>query len=497
MTNSITSFIDGKLLDPTGASGHSVYNPAMGAVSAEVHFASATDIDTALNSAANAFHTWAGQTPIARSRVLFRFKTLLEQHSEEISALLTAEHGKVLDDARGEVQRALELIEHCCGMPRLLQGQYSSQVGTHVDCYTLRQPLGVCVGITPFNFPVMISAWMCIPAIACGNTFILKPSEKTPSTVIRFAELLSEAGLPAGVLNVVQGDKTAVNQLITDRRVSAVSCVGSTAVAEYIYKTAISHGKRAQAFGGAKNHALVMADADIDDTVNALLGAAYGAAGERCMAISVAMAEDRIADDLIAALKERIPNLAINSGLVENTDMGPLISAEHRDRVISYIELGLQEGAELVVDGRNLNMDTLAPGFFLGATLFDRVTPKMRIYQEEIFGPVLCVMRVNDYQSAVNYINQHEYGNGVAIFTQNGGIARAFAHEVQVGMVGINVPIPVPVAYHSFGGWKRSIFGDSALHGDESMRFYTRAKSVTTRWPKSTLQAHFHMPVSG
>lgn len=476
---------------------HSViYNPATGQPVKHVQHADPEQQDRVANLALHAFPTWSALPPSKRAQIFFRFKALLETHLDELAHLITAEHGKIISDAQGEVLRAIELVEHYCAIAQLLRGTHSLAVGTNIDCYSVRQPLGVCVGIAPFNFPVMITAWLAIPAIACGNTFIIKPSEQNPSAVIRFAELLTEAGLPDHVFNIIQGDKAVVNRLITHPRINAVNCVGSTPVAEHIYHTAIAHNKRAQAFGGAKNHAIVMPDAPIDNTITALLGAGFGAAGERCMAISVIVAVgDTVADQLKAGLTQAITQLTIGAGEQTNADMGPLISAAHRQRVIDYIAAGIDAGATLVVDGRSPPPATPTEGFFLGATLFDHVTPDMTIYQDEIFGPVLCIVRVNDYEEALNLVNQHECGNGVALFTQHGGIARDFAAQVQVGMVGINVPIPVPVAYHPFGGWKRSVFGDVHLHGDEGVRFYTKTKSVTSQWPQhDAITAPFAMP---
>jgi malonate-semialdehyde dehydrogenase (acetylating)/methylmalonate-semialdehyde dehydrogenase len=426
---------------------------------------------------------------------MFRFKELLEQHADELVELITREHGKVLSDARGELTRGIEVVEFACGIPHLLKGEHSQNVGTDVDSWSMQQPLGVCAGITPFNFPAMVPMWMFPVAIACGNTFVLKPSEKDPSCPMRVAELFREAGLPDGVFNVVNGDKEAVDTLLTDPRVQAVSFVGSTPIAEYIYSTASAHGKRVQALGGAKNHMVVMPDADLDQAVNALMGAAYGSAGERCMAISVAVAVGDIADKLVAALKPKVEALKVGPGTDADAEMGPLVSKEHCDKVKGYIDLGEEEGASLVVDGRSLSVAGHENGYFLGGTLFDDVTPDMRIYQEEIFGPVLVVVRVPDFDTAVKFINEHEFGNGTAIFTRDGDAARQFTHNIQVGMVGVNVPIPVPMAYHSFGGWKRSLFGAHHMHGPDGIRFYTRMKTITSRWPTGIRgDAEFVMP---
>ena len=485
MSKVIKHFIAGALTADKNNSMGDIYNPATGKITAHVSFANPSEVEAAIDSAKQSFPNWSSMTPLKRARVIFKFKELLEKNTDRLAKLLTAEHGKVLDDARGEVLRAIELTEFSCGMPYLLKGSYSENVGTGIDSYTIRQPLGICVGVTPFNFPVMISTWMLIPAIACGNTFVLKPSEKDPSAVILLAELMQEAGLPDGVLNILNGDKEVVNALITHPDVKAVSCVGSTPVAESIYKTAIDHGKRAHTFGGAKNHCLLMPDADREDAIDAIVGAAYGAAGERCMALSVVVTiGDQVADALINALKEKVPHLKIAPGTEKNAHMGPLITEEHKQRVKSYVNLGVTEGAELVVDGRDFILKRHEKGFFMGGCLFDKVQPSMRIYQEEIFGPVLLVVRAPDFEAAINLVNQHPYGNGATIFTRDGDTARQFASRVNVGMVGINVPIPVPVAYHSFGGWKRSFFGDTHMHSSESMRFYTQAKTVTSRWPK-------------
>lgn len=494
MSEIIEQFINGQLCsDSKSTELHPIYDPALGEKVREVRFAGATEIDTAVKAAHKAYQSWKKVTPLKRARIIFKFKELLEQHQDELARLLTNEHGKVLDDARGEVMRAIELAEYLCGIPTLLKGSYSQNVGSEIDCYTIRQPLGVCVGITPFNFPVMIGCWMFIPAIACGNAFVLKPSEKDPSAPMLLAKLMQQAGLPNGVLNVVHGDKRVVDQLITHVDVRAVSCVGSSAVAKYIYQTAIMNGKRAHTFGGAKNHCVVMSDCDIDEAANAVLGAAYGAAGERCMAVSVAVAVgDDVANALVAQLKKGIPTLKIGRGVDSGVDIGPLVTKEHWRRIKSYIDLGIEEGAELVVDGRNY---TQANGFFMAPSLFDRVQPSMRIYQEEIFGPVLVIMRVQTLAEAIELINKHAYANGTAIFTNHGELARRFADEIEVGMVGINVPIPVPVAYHTFGGWKNSSFGDLHMHGMESISFYTHSKSITVRWPRQQVaEINYHMP---
>jgi malonate-semialdehyde dehydrogenase (acetylating)/methylmalonate-semialdehyde dehydrogenase len=482
-------FINGCITTPDSPRLGPVYNPATGDVTAQVCLASAAETEAAIAAAQAAFPAWAATPPLQRARVLFRFKSLLDEHATELAQIITREHGKVLSDARGEVTRGIEVVEFACGIPHLLKGEFSDSVGTNIDSWSLRQPLGVCAGITPFNFPAMVPLWMFPIALACGNTFVLKPSEKDPSCSLRLAELLTEAGLPAGVFNVVNGDRVAVDTLLTDTRVAGFSFVGSTPIARYIYETAARCGKRVQALGGAKNHAVVMPDADPELTAQSLIGAAYGSAGERCMAISVAVCVGNAGDPLVGALRKQIESLRIGNGTGQ-VDMGPLITADHRRRVSEYLATGLNEGARLVVDGRKASLP--AQGFFLGASLFDHVRPNMRIYREEIFGPVLCVVRVNTYEEALRLVNTHEFGNGTAIFTNDGGIARRFCHEVQAGMVGVNVPIPVPMAFHSFGGWKQSLFGDMHIHGPDGVRFYTRLKTVTARW--HAMKADFTMP---
>jgi malonate-semialdehyde dehydrogenase (acetylating)/methylmalonate-semialdehyde dehydrogenase len=480
-----------------GASGRDgpVFDPATGEQKGRVAFASAEETRRAIASAASALAAWSATPPLQRARVMFRFKALLEDHAPELARLLTAEHGKVLSDARGELTRGMEVVEFACGVPHLLKGEFTENVGTAVDSWSVRQPVGVCAGVTPFNFPAMVPMWMFPPAIACGNTFVLKPSEKDPSVPLRLAELLKEAGLPDGVFNVVNGDREAVDTLLKDPRVAAVSFVGSTPVAEYIYRTASAHGKRVQALGGAKNHMVVMPDADIGNAASALVGAAYGSAGERCMAISVAVAVGEAADRLVDELARQADKLRVAAGTDASADMGPLVTREHLERVRGYVQLGLDEGASLVVDGRSLEVPGHERGFFIGPCLFDRVEPSMRIYREEIFGPVLVVVRRADLASAMQLVNDHEFGNGAAIFTASGQAARAFAQGVQAGMVGVNVPIPVPMAFHSFGGWKRSLFGPLHVHGPDGIRFYTRLKTVTSRWPSSQREgAQFVMP---
>ncbi|WP_028671328.1 CoA-acylating methylmalonate-semialdehyde dehydrogenase [Saccharospirillum impatiens] len=489
----ITHFINGATTAPSKRSGP-VFNPALGEQSAEVSLASSAEVDGAIQAAKTAFIDWSATTPLNRSRILFRFKMLLEERLDELARVISAEHGKVFEDARGEVVRGMEVVEFACGIPHLLKGEMTEQVGRGVDAWTVNQPLGVVAGISPFNFPAMVPMWMWPVAIACGNTFIMKPSEKDPSAPLLVAEWLKEAGLPDGVFNVVNGDKEAVDVLLTHPAIQAVSFVGSTPIAEYIYSTASAHGKRVQALGGAKNHLVVMPDADIDGAVNALTGAAFGSAGERCMAISVAVAVGDIADELVDKLAEKARTLKIGNGAEKGLDMGPLVTREHLAKVTGYVDAGVKEGATLVVDGRGHKVPGHEAGYFIGGCLFDHVTPDMSIYQEEIFGPVLCVVRVPDYVSAVKLINAHEYGNGTSIYTRSGGAARQFTHDIQVGMVGVNVPIPVPMAFHSFGGWKRSLFGGSHMHGMEGVRFYTRRKAVTARWPVGDMGADFVMP---
>jgi malonate-semialdehyde dehydrogenase (acetylating)/methylmalonate-semialdehyde dehydrogenase len=482
-----------------GTSGRTgpVHDPALGERIREVALADAREVDRAVRAARAAQPDWQATPPIRRARIMFAFKALLEAHTDELAGLVTAEHGKTLADAKGSIARGLEVVEFACGIPQLLKGEFSAEVGAGVDLASFRQPVGVCVGITPFNFPEMIPLWMFPVALACGNSFVLKPSEKDPSAPLRLVELAHEAGVPPGVLNVVNGDKEAVDALLTHPDVAAVSFVGATKTAESIYTTACAHGKRCQALGGAKNHMVVMPDADLDQATDALVGAGYGSAGERCMAVSVAVAVgDQVGDALVDRLAPRVRQLKIGPGTDPEVEMGPLVTAEHRDKVKGYVDLGVAEGAKLVVDGRDFQMQGYEHGYFLGGCLFDEVTPEMRIYHEEIFGPVLSVVRVPDYDTAVKLVNDHEYGNGTAIFTRDGDAARTFTQDVQVGMVGVNVPIPVPVAYHSFGGWKRSLFGDHHVHGMEGVRFYTRQKAVSTRWPTGVRAgSEFAMPL--
>ena len=491
----IDHFINGRRVAGSSGRHGEVFNPANGAVEKHVPLADEAEVEAAIAAAKAAFPGWSETPPLKRARVMFRFKQLLDQHHDELARLITLEHGKVLSDAHGEVTRGIEIVEFACGIPQLLKGDYTEQIGGGIDNWSMRQALGVVAGITPFNFPVMVPMWMFPVALACGNTFILKPSERDPSASVRLAELLHEAGLPAGVFNVVHGDKSAVDVLLTHPDIDALSFVGSTPIAERIYAEGTRHGKRVQALGGAKNHLIAMPDADLDQVVDALMGAAYGSAGERCMAISVAVAVGSIADSLVAKLAERVKLLKIGSGMEPDSEMGPLITAVHRDKVEGYIASGVAEGATLVVDGREQHH--AKPGFFTGGTLFDHVLPEMKIYREEIFGPVLAVVRVADFASAVKLVNQHEFGNGVALFTSDGGTARAFARQIKVGMVGVNVPIPVPMAWHSFGGWKRSLFGDTHAYGEEGIKFYTRYKSIMQRWSATIGKgAEFTMPVA-
>ncbi|WP_223553819.1 CoA-acylating methylmalonate-semialdehyde dehydrogenase [Pseudomonas sp. BF-R-01] len=490
-------YIDGQVQDSGSERFSNVFNPATGSVQARVGLASQKTVDQAVASALKAFPAWSEQSSLRRSRVMFKFKELLDRHHDELAEIISREHGKVFSDAKGEVTRGIEIVEYACGAPNLLKTEFSDNIGGGIDNWNLRQPLGVCAGVTPFNFPVMVPLWMIPLALVTGNCFILKPSERDPSASLLMARLLTEAGLPDGVFNVVQGDKTAVDALLQHPDIEAISFVGSTPIAEYIHQQATSRGKRVQALGGAKNHMIVMPDADLDQAADALIGAAYGSAGERCMAISIAVAVGDVGDRLIAKLLPRIDQLKVGNGLQGDTDMGPLVTAEHKAKVEGFIDQGVAQGAHLIVDGRNFKVPGAENGFFVGATLFDNVTTGMSIYQQEIFGPVLGIVRVPDFASAVALINAHEFGNGVSCFTSDGGIARAFARSIKVGMVGINVPIPVPMAWHSFGGWKRSLFGDHHAYGEEGIRFYSRYKSVMQRWPDSIAKGpEFSMPTA-
>jgi malonate-semialdehyde dehydrogenase (acetylating) / methylmalonate-semialdehyde dehydrogenase len=487
-------WINGKPLSPSGRCGE-VFNPATGQVARQVPFCNEEWIGKAVKAAADAFPEWRDTPPLRRARVMQEFLSLLKKNQKALAAIVTQEHGKTLPDAMGSVQRGIEVVEFACGIPHLLKGEYAENVGTQVDTHSVRQPVGVCAGITPFNFPVMVPLWMFPMAIACGNTFILKPSEKVPSASVRMAELFKEAGLPDGVLNVVHGDKVAVDALLSHSEVKAISFVGSTPIAKYIYETCAKTGKRVQALGGAKNHAVVLPDADLEFTADALIGAAYGSAGERCMAISAVVAVGAAGDPLVKLLEKKAKAIKVGAGDKEGVDMGPLVTREHRDKVLGFVEKGIAEGARVVLDGRASGMKE---GFYLGTTLFDHVTPQMEVYKNEIFGPVLVVLRAGSLEEAIALINKNPYANGTAIFTESGGAARRFAAEIQVGMVGINVPIPVPVAFYSFGGWKSSLFGDLHVHGTESVKFYTRTKAITTRWPhQDTPAPGFNMPTLG
>jgi malonate-semialdehyde dehydrogenase (acetylating) / methylmalonate-semialdehyde dehydrogenase len=503
-TIEVGHFINGRAVPSTSGRRQPVYNPATGAVARQVALGSVDEVNAAVASAKAAFPGWADTPPIRRARVLNNFLQLLNQHRDTLAAMLTAEHGKVFTDAQGEVTRGIDIVEFACGIPQLLKGDFTDQVSTGIDNWTLRQPLGVVAGITPFNFPCMVPMWMFPVALACGNSFILKPSERDPSCSLFMAELLKQAGLPDGVFNVVQGDKVAVDALLTHPDVKALSFVGSTPIAQYIFETGAHHGKRVQALGGAKNHMVVMPDADIEQAVDGLIGAGYGSAGERCMAISVAVLVGDVADKIVPKLAERAKTLKIKNGMELDAEMGPIVTKQALERIEGYIGLGVEEGAKLVVDGR-VDAQTGKPfkvkghegGFFTGGTLFDHVKPGMRIYKEEIFGPVLSCVRVKDLAEAVKLVNEHEYGNGVACYTSDGNVAREFSRQVQVGMVGINVPIPVPMAWHGFGGWKRSLFGDMHAYGEEGVRFYTKQKSIMQRWPASIAKgAEFVMPTA-
>ncbi len=494
---SIGHFVNGK--EQAGTSGRfgDIYNPATGEVQARVAFASKAEMRQAVETARKVFPEWSAINPQRRARVMFAFKALVEKNMDQLARMLSDEHGKVIADSKGDIQRGLEVIEFACGIPHLMKGEYTEGAGPSIDIYSMRQALGVVAGITPFNFPAMIPMWMFGVAIACGNTFICKPSEKDPSVPMRLAELMMEAGAPAGVLQVVNGDKEAVDAILTDPDIQAVSFVGSSAIAHYVYSTGTAHGKRVQAMGGAKNHAIIMPDADLDQVTNELIGAGYGSAGERCMAISVAVpVGEKTAEALVSKLKPRVESLRVGIPTDPDADYGPLVTAQHRDKVKAYIDQGVAEGAKLLVDGRNFKLQGYENGYYLGGSLFDHVTPGMKTYEDEIFGPVLQIARAKDFDQAIALPSKHQYGNGVAIFTRDGDAAREFASKVKIGMVGINVPIPVPLAYHTFGGWKRSAFGDVNQHGPEGVRFWTRVKTVTQRWPKGGVRenASFVIP---
>ncbi len=493
--NLIKHFVGGKVISGNSERKGKIFNPATGEQESEVYLASKADLDSVVEIAQKAFKTWSLNPPLQRARIMFKFKELIEKNFDELAKLIVSEHGKVYEDAKGSLIRGLEVVEFACGIPHLLKGEFSENVGTNVDSYSMRQPLGVAAGITPFNFPAMVPMWMFPLAIACGNSFILKPSEKDPSCPMKLAELLHEAGLPEGVFNVVNGDKEVVDAILTNQNIKAVSFVGSTPIAKYIYENAAKNEKRVQALGGAKNHLVVMPDCDLDSAVNGLMGAAYGSAGERCMAQSVAVAVGDVGDELVSRLSKKTEALKIGPGMDKSSEMGPLVTKEHLEKVKGYVNLGVKEGAKLVLDGRNLKLQGYENGFYIGGCLFDHVTTNMRIYKEEIFGPVLSVVRVKTFEEATKMINEHEYGNGVSIYTRDGDAGRTFASKIQVGMVGINVPIPVPMAFHSFGGWKRSLFGDSGTHGMEGVKFYTKLKTITSRWPSGIRSnAEFIMP---
>jgi len=496
-TADIPHWIAGARHAGSGGRQQTVWNPTTGQPARQVLLASEADVNAAVAAAVAAQPAWGDMPPIRRARVLNSFLALLNQHKDTLAAMITAEHGKVFTDAQGEVSRGIDIVEFACGIPQLLKGDYTDQVSTGIDNWTLRQPLGVVAGITPFNFPCMVPCWMFPVALACGNAFILKPSERDPSPSIFMAELLKQAGLPDGVFSVIQGDKVAVDSLLKHPDVKALSFVGSTPIAQYIYETGAHHGKRVQALGGAKNHMVVMPDANIEQAVDALIGSAYGSAGERCMAISVAVLVGDVADKIVPLLAARAKTLKVKNGMELDAEMGPIVTKEARDRIEKYVGIGVEEGAQLVVDGRGHKVSGFEAGFFTGGSLFDHVTPAMRIYKEEIFGPVLVCLRVADMGAALQLINDHEFGNGVACFTSDGGVAREFARRVQVGMVGINVPIPVPMAWHGFGGWKKSLFGDMHAYGEEGVRFYTKQKSIMQRWPDSIGKgAEFVMPTA-
>lgn len=495
--STIPHFIDGQRTDGTSNRFGDVFNPATGEVASQVPLATAAEVHAAVQNAKSAFPGWAATPPAQRARILFRYQDLLMQNMDMLARVVSSEHGKTIDDAKGSITRGVEVVEFACGIPQLLKGEHNEGVAGGIDMFSIRQPLGVCAGITPFNFPAMVPMWMFPVALACGNTFILKPSERDPSCAMHLAEIAVEAGLPPGVLNVVHGDKEAVDALLRDADVQAVSFVGSTPIAEYVYREGTAAGKRVQALGGAKNHLVVMPDADLKQTTDALIGSAYGSAGERCMAVSVAVAVgDNTADALLAELKPRVESLKVGGFEDTAAEMGPLVTKTHLDKVSGYVDQGVADGANLVVDGRGLKPEGNEDGFFIGGCLFDNVKPDMSIYKDEIFGPVLSVVRVDSYEDALTLVNEHEFGNGAAIFTRDGDAARDFTSRVQIGMVGVNVPIPVPTAYHSFGGWKRSLFGDHHMHGPEGVRFFTRQKTITQRWPSGIKEgADFSIPV--
>ena len=483
--NLIQHFVNGKIIPGKSDRKGKIFNPATGEQESEVKLGSKSDLDEAVNIAKKTFENWSLKPPIQRARIMFKFKELIEKNFDELTKMIVSEHGKVYEDAKGSLTRGLEVVEFACGIPQVLKGEFTENVGTDIDSWSIRQPLGVCAGITPFNFPAMVPMWMYPISIACGNSFILKPSERDPSCSIKLAELFSDAGLPDGVLNVINGDKDVVNMILESDKISSVSFVGSTPVAKYIYKIAAQNGKRVQALGGAKNHLVVMPDANLEQAVDGIIGAAYGSAGERCMAVSVTVAVGDVANKLVNKIYNKAQTLKVAPWTDSNSEMGPVISKEHKEKIENYISTGEKEGAKLVLDGRNYNIQGYEDGYFVGPTLFDNVSKDMTIYKDEIFGPVLSVIRAKNYKEALELINEHKFGNGTSIYTSNGDIARHFTTHSHIGMVGVNVPIPVPMAFHSFGGWKQSLFGDHSMHGIEGIRFYTKLKTVTTRWPKS------------
>ena len=495
--NKIGNYIHGKIEDTKSNDVFSVYDPSKGEECAKVGLSNSVDLNNVINSSKKGLFEWLKYTPLKRSRILSNYKVLIEKNIDEIASIVSKEHGKTLEDAKGSVTRGLEVVEFSCGIPHLLKGEFSQNVGTSIDSWSVRQPLGICAGITPFNFPAMVPMWMYPIAIACGNVFILKPSEKDPSCSIKLAELFTEAGLPDGVFNVINGNKETVDLILNCPEIASISFVGSTPIAKHIYKTAAANNKRVQALGGAKNHLVVMPDADLKQAVDGIMGAAYGSAGERCMAVSVAVAVGDVADKLIENINVNIQKLKVAPWTDKEAEMGPLISKDHLEKVKKYIDIGVNEGAKLVSDGRNLKLQGYENGYFIGPSLFDQVTTDMTIYKEEIFGPVLSVVRVKNYEEAINIINEHRFGNGTSIYTSSGDIARHFTTNVQIGMVGVNVPIPVPMAFHSFGGWKQSLFGDHAMHGMEGIHFFTKLKTITSRWPTSISSgAEFIMPTN-
>ncbi len=493
----IENYINGNIVKGNSLRYIPVENPSTGEIISEAILSDSKDFEKTVNSSLKAFENWSQVTPLKRSRIISKYKDLIEKDLENLAKLVSLEHGKTLDDAKGSVTRGLEVVEFACGIPHLLKGEFSQNVGTNIDSWSIRQPLGITAGITPFNFPAMVPMWMYPISIACGNSFILKPSEKNPSCSLRLAELFSEAGLPDGVFNVLNGNKDTVNMILSDKRIQSISFVGSTPVAKYIYETSAKNGKRVQALGGAKNHLVVMPDANLEQAVDGIMGAAYGSAGERCMAVSVAVAVGEIADKMIDSIGNKAESLKVAPWTDSSAQMGPVISKEHKQKIENYIDLGLQEGAKLILDGRDLKIQGYENGYFVGPTLFDEVTRDMKIYKEEIFGPVLSVVRAKNYDEALKLVNEHEFGNGTSIYTSDGEISRHFTTNCKIGMVGVNVPIPVPMAFHSFGGWKQSLFGDHSMHGIEGVRFFTKLKTVTSRWPNSIEKGpEFKMPTN-